>query len=576
MATHDSNPGTSSLLAGSQDDSLLCPICLDIFQSPKILPGCFHTFCEACLINITYRFPSNFNCPTCREVIQVPVGGVSTFKTNFYIKSEDLEKARKGLFCSIHVKLELELYCVQCGCCICFKCKYTDHAEHKTEALGSAAEKVKAQLSKHKRRLDNAVLYTQKRSIDEVLEDQQELHAKKLAVRQNIQSRHAALVAITDLFRDEALALVEIETDSINSKLSQDLLSARQSLGKLQELQTRVQNAVGATVSPDVFAIAQEMEEGVGKQEVVENLIPNPQTSISRPILQSNGTMRKAAEAMREFMGSVVQMVMEVTRPEVSVKEQFRCDLKPCSEVYSLCPVQEGCLWICFQPSDPISDDACTNLYNADGRFQRSLDNVTDLITFKRTSSVPRGIFKKQDKSFFTTYTKSSSLLKLVYDKKKDVGMVQKSTVLCATPLRMKASVEFIINCGKQHSCDSDTSENLFVVVVKAQPPLMQNKVQLFQKPAADAIDTYTPPTEVFQPSDVCFYMLGGQEVLLVADKLNDAIHVVNVQNGRLEFLRYLASGCPLLLRPTALNTDIQGRLWVGCMGGSILVCEPV
>ena len=565
-----------SFMAESHDDSLLCPVCLEIFQSPKILPGCFHTFCEACLTSITKRFPLTFHCPTCREVIHVPLGGVSTFKTNFYIKSEDLEKARKGLFCSIHVKLELELYCFQCGCCICFKCKYTDHADHKTEDLTAATQKAKAQLSEDKQRLDDAVLYTKKHSIDEVLEDQRKLHAKKQAIRRDIRNRHAALVALTGRFRDEALASVEMETDSINSKHSQHLLSAQLSLGKLQKLQKQVQNALEASDTLDVFAVAREMKEGAGKREAVENLTLQPQSTISRPVLQSDGTIGKAAEVMRAFMGSIVQVVMEVTLPEVSVKEQFRCDQKLCSEVYSLCPVQDGCFWICFQPSNPNSNKACTNLYNANGRFQRSLDKVTDTITFKTTCSLPRGMFKKQDKLWFTTYTKSRSLLKLVYNKRKLSGTVQRSTVSCPSPLKITTSIEYNINCGKQRACDTDASENQMVVVEEAQPPETQNKVRLFQRPIADAVDTYVPPTKVFQPSDVCFCRLGGREVLLVADMLNDAIHVVNTENGCMEFLRYLAPGCPLLLHPTALNTDTKGCLWVGCTGGSILVCEPV
>ncbi|KAK7485389.1 hypothetical protein BaRGS_00023337 [Batillaria attramentaria] len=72
------------------------------------------------------------------------------------------------------------------------------------------------------------------------------------------------------------------------------------------------------------------------------------------------------------------------------------------------------------------------------------------------------------------------------------------------------------------------------------------------------------------------YYTLGGHEVLLVADELNDAIHVVNVQDRSLTFGRYLAPGCPLLVQPTALSSDARGRLWVACRGGRILTCTPI
>nr|KAG5695462.1 hypothetical protein BaRGS_011304 [Batillaria attramentaria] len=74
--------------------------------------------------------------------------------------------------------------------------------------------------------------------------------------------------------------------------------------------------------------------------------------------------------------------------------------------------------------------------------------------------------------------------------------------------------------------------EQLFVVLEEAQAPDLQRTVRLYRRPQPDAIATYSPPVAPFQPSDVCFYTLGDHEVLLVADELNDAIHVVNVQDG--------------------------------------------
>nr|KAG5695464.1 hypothetical protein BaRGS_011306 [Batillaria attramentaria] len=131
------------------------------------------------------------------------------------------------------------------------------------------------------------------------------------------------------------------------------------------------------------------------------------------------------------------------------------------------------------------------------------------------------------------------------------------------------------------HVCPTTDGEvlvsgQLFVVLEEAQAPDLQRTVRLYRRPQPDAIATYSPPVAPFQPSDVCFYTLGGHEVLLVADELNDAIHVVNVQDGRLNFARYLAPGCPLLVQPTALNTDTRGRLWVACRGGRIITCTPI
>ena len=121
-----------------------------------------------------------------------------------------------------------------------------------------------------------------------------------------------------------------------------------------------------------------------------------------------------------------------------------------------------------------------------------------------------------------------------------------------------------------------DASEQLFVVLEEPNPPSKQRRVRLYRRGNEDAIATYTPPSASCQPSDVCFYKLDGGQVLLVSDEGGDAIHVVHVQDAALTFLRYLAPGCPLLVQPTALNTDTDGRLWVACRGGDILTMTPV
>jgi hypothetical protein len=120
-----------------------------------------------------------------------------------------------------------------------------------------------------------------------------------------------------------------------------------------------------------------------------------------------------------------------------------------------------------------------------------------------------------------------------------------------------------------------DHTEQFLVVVEEALPPDVCRKVRMYRRPGEEAVATYSPPCRPFQPSDACFYRLGGRHVLLVADEANDAIHVVRVEEGGLTFLRYLAPGCPSLTQPTALNIGVDGRLWVACRGGHIITMQP-
>ena len=46
---------------------LTCPVCLDRYKAPKLLP-CQHTFCKKCLIDLKNNENSNqISCPMCRK-----------------------------------------------------------------------------------------------------------------------------------------------------------------------------------------------------------------------------------------------------------------------------------------------------------------------------------------------------------------------------------------------------------------------------------------------------------------------------------------------------------------------------
>ncbi|XP_076470619.1 uncharacterized protein LOC143300668 [Babylonia areolata] len=91
-------------------------------------------------------------------------------------------------------------------------------------------------------------------------------------------------------------------------------------------------------------------------------------------------------------------------------------------------------------------------------------------------------------------------------------------------------------------------------------------------KKALTRVSTYRPPAEGFLPTDVCFFTVGHREVLLVSDLHSHSIHIVHPATCRL--LSHLVHNHPLLTQPTALNKDIQGRLWVACRGGHIVTVE--
>ena len=56
-----------------------CPVCLDKFHQPKLLP-CMHTFClNPCLTNLVDPRTRLLKCPECRREHRIPPGSIQSF-----------------------------------------------------------------------------------------------------------------------------------------------------------------------------------------------------------------------------------------------------------------------------------------------------------------------------------------------------------------------------------------------------------------------------------------------------------------------------------------------------------------
>ena len=87
-------------------NNLTCPVCYQLFKSPKYLP-CYHSYCEGCLDKMQVQ--SRIICPECRKEAKVPAGGVKELATNFFINRlvDDLILKKK-------VDGEQEVKCDEC------------------------------------------------------------------------------------------------------------------------------------------------------------------------------------------------------------------------------------------------------------------------------------------------------------------------------------------------------------------------------------------------------------------------------------------------------------------------------
>ncbi|XP_071835876.1 uncharacterized protein [Apostichopus japonicus] len=112
------------------EEILLCFICLDTLEEPKMLP-CLHRFCKKCLSQVVNKINDTFNCPTCRQQTDVPENGADGFKGDFLLEaileSRKLEitlkdKHKKQICSSCESTKQVVAICPDCGGFLCNNC----------------------------------------------------------------------------------------------------------------------------------------------------------------------------------------------------------------------------------------------------------------------------------------------------------------------------------------------------------------------------------------------------------------------------------------------------------------------
>ena len=148
MATKSSSEALKKL-----EEQLTCPICLEQFTNPKILP-CFHSFCLHCLEGVAPEFVEGnlcLPCPTCRSPCPNPDKGLPSLPPSFVINNLSevygLMKKVSGdqqASCDNCDKTNAIRYCKQCGKFFCTGClhfhdNWKPNAGHQTLSLEEVA-----------------------------------------------------------------------------------------------------------------------------------------------------------------------------------------------------------------------------------------------------------------------------------------------------------------------------------------------------------------------------------------------------------------------------------------------------
>ncbi|XP_076001765.1 tripartite motif-containing protein 2 isoform X2 [Genypterus blacodes] len=220
---------------------LICSICLDRYENPKVLP-CLHTFCERCLQNYIPAHSLTLSCPVCRQTSILPEKGVAALQNNFFITNlmDVLQRAPDScsqeaaalstittvataqlLSCPNHGGNVMEFYCPSCETAMCQECASGEHGEHPTVPLRDVVEQHKAslqnQLDAVKKRLPeiDSALHT----LSEIL---QQLTGQKSSIEDDIHTTFDELQKTLNVRK--SVLLMELE---VNYGLKQKVLQAQ-------------------------------------------------------------------------------------------------------------------------------------------------------------------------------------------------------------------------------------------------------------------------------------------------------------------------------------------------------------
>ena len=485
--------------------------------------SCSHSFCKKCLEDLVQRHTDgSFPCPSCRADIEIPAEGPSAFQSNHYITADELEKARNETeaVCPLHLKKNLNMFCIRCDTLICTDCKMGHHLHHKSQTLQDASQEAKGQLSRDKERIKKVVEDLEKK-VAERSQDQSEFKDKKAAVECEIRQRHATIVEAADKYRDEALVALDQDCKIIGDSQSTALDTAQKNLEAAHKLQQSIDKAVESGEDRQLVMVAKEMRSGHGSQESVEKLAVEPLKVMTRPICLGDSPSDDAVFVrMKKFIGVGKQVQFSSSSPsKVNVKEEFTCGKEVDAVPFCVCPLYDGTLKISFDGQYNRKETCLVHVY-PNGTEISCKSSADELASMQQRAS---GMFLGYERKRMSTCVKCHSKGYYCLTKYgKGQAHFQKIRVLTKKTLAQERCLMLLIACNHHRAVDINAGETMFVVVEEGSSADDRRQVKLFQRDhrqqVQQAASTYTSPVLPYQPADVCFFTLGAEEVYLVWD----------------------------------------------------------
>ena len=323
------------------EKEMTCALCLSLFEEPKTLPACLHTFCKSCLVRAEAArrrrlggpaqtsTTNQVECPQCRSVSSTE-SGAESLTTNFmyaniiqHLKSGDsefasgnLQKTRpEPLMCPKHPDEKLKLFCFDCEVVICRDCIVIDHRDHRfsfvrdvavdeRESLTRLVSPLTEQLARLSRARDSAQVA--RTELERAVRERAErIEAEFNKCLQKIEERRRHFLELSQVTSEMKMRVVDqqsCELGTLHSQVTEFVQGTREELQqasdvevfmrrraireRVEDLSKLCQSAPLETTERDRagFVVDTGCLEGLG--EMVE--LPCPETSFAEDLTQVN------------------------------------------------------------------------------------------------------------------------------------------------------------------------------------------------------------------------------------------------------------------------------------------------
>ena len=550
---------------------LTCTLCLEIFRKPKILP-CFHTYCEECLKKLASRHGGHqFPCPSCRKTVPVPSQGVSAFQTNFYIDSEELEKTRRKRVCKTHPDNELVSFCTSCDLAICVECMLGEHKPHDVQTMAKAAVFSQNQLTVDKLRVQKCVKTML--TLEEIaLKNQKMLKDSVEEAKADTETRYAQLVSAAKRQRDAELAKLQTiakELDGREKRDAKEISTLHEKRTGLTKMEQEIDDALVGGDHVQLVMLAGEMRTGRGSDQALQAMLPDdwPQTDVVCPTLRAADDVSSVVSATICHV-TTKNVPLRVPESGWCLFETIRCSRR---DIHRLVVLEDsGDVCVSYEHKD-----APLQKFNKHGQLVDTVSEVTGKVAFQRHGGGGCFCFVRETDRLICA---KSGRFVLECGLPDGRGLVKKVEMKSKLTCISEWIPVFTLHCTRCVAFDVDDSGTRFAVLGNDQTPDTGSRgrtrtLTIYQKPSPSPIHSLS--FKSFQPSDFCFYRVAeGKEVLLVTDEIHGSIHAVCVEQGVLQHTSPV-SQVAALVQPTALTTDKEGCVWIGCRDGRIFKCHP-